>query len=387
MDSLPAADIEKDSYRPTTPLRTANRVNIPDLHHDKLAVALFPIVLDQQPESPAWQQIMLDIQTHIARMREHIHPSDLGFYGHLQSQSKAEEDIVDAIEELRSAKEWPLKVAFERWKSKDPARKDEYCYAIFRKAIAYWYHSMVAQFGPTSISKSRAHFGEKIYWDIGLSFHANMVRQLRPSSVAMQGSLPHAFTMANLVKYHGLQIVWIKDLQLHLKLAVFDDTRVLCIYDDPQCIELLIRTFDEEKSAYKREFLHEILDTLNLLFPPFSSDTMDLLKKEEGMQVHRELFRLRNLDLSDYPMYGERLKHILDIYNGPTTHWWHFLFDRRNKREHFTQLVALWAFVFAFLSLAFGLVSAVYSAMQYQLSIEVACAEFGDHPRLSKHCK
>ena len=60
--------------------------------------------------------------------------------------------------------------------------------------------------------------------------------------------------------------------------------------------------------------------------------------------------------------------------------------DRRNKKEHATQLIALWAFLFAFLSLLFGLISAIYGIKQYDLGIAAACAENGDHPALKGYC-
>jgi hypothetical protein len=94
--------------------------------------------------------------------------------------------------------------------------------------------------------------------------------------------------------------------------------------------------------------------------------------------------RLRSLQ--SFPYFAERLAKLIDIHRGPTTHWWHFLVDRRNKREHATQLIALWAFLFAFLSLVFGLISAIYGIKQYDLGIAAACAENGDHPALRGYC-
>ena len=65
---------------------------------------------------------------------------------------------------------------------------------------------------------------------------------------------------------------------------------------------------------------------------------------------------------------------------------WHFLVDRRNKKEHITQLLAIFAFLFAFFSLLFSLLSAIYAAKQYELGVATACIVNGDHPRLRRYC-
>ena len=233
------------------------------------------------------------------------------------------------------------------------------------------------------------------------SFHRDKTVQENINAIFPSTTLRHTsgtsseieigFTAANLVYFHGVRIKWTPFVNNHLVLETTRDAeRILYFY--PNFDEYLLEV---SRPDNRRRVVVEITATMVLLFPKFDKASEKLLKKIESPQLYDDLHlgiiefgveRLLPRNLDEFPIFGKRLAELLDLYRRPTTHWWHVFVDRRNKKEHATQLIAIWAFVFAFLSLVFGLISAIYGIKQYDLGIAAACADNSDHPALRYYC-
>ena len=203
------------------------------------------------------------------------------------------------------------------------------------------------------------------------------------------GAWPPHLTVANLAKFHALNISWTDSLEKHLTremthgnatLFVFDQWTYLRGFHDPE----------SDFSPFPAGFVREVLDTVLLLFPPNDPTTAMFLKTQNRPDLIINEYRAKQmprvLDRSNYQFFQDRIAGRLDVYNSPTTHWWHFLIDRRNKKEHFTQWLAIWAFLFAFFSLLFGLISVVFTIKQYNLTVVAACIDNPGHPSLRNYC-
>lgn len=204
-----------------------------------------------------------------------------------------------------------------------------------------------------------------------------------PLTTGSAAEIDFSLTAANLAYFYGVKMVWTSFVNHHLELKHEDNgERQLLLFSESTNLSLLhgTRPFTG--------FFEEVFATMHLLFPSGKASRSFLKKTNYPGYISEDSFALssRLRSLHNFPYFAERLAKLIDIHRGPTTHWWHFLVDRRNKREHATQLIALWAFLFAFLSLVFGLISAIYGIKQYALGIAAACAENGDHPALRSYC-
>ncbi|KAK2063094.1 hypothetical protein LY76DRAFT_588802 [Colletotrichum caudatum] len=237
----------------------------------------------------------------------------------------------------------------------------------------------------------------------------------RPTEEACRGlTMGNDFTGANISRFYGVQIEKTDSLDRHLKLVSdrhtphsllslflrfllfkqfpFEQTRIRTVLqvfcDMPVIHTLLLQELDDGSPAcpLPRTLYDEVYGSFRLLFP-----RREHYQKYFGWAVRHKfdyhiLRRDGERDLSRYDVLNARLSALLDLYNSPTIHWWHPLIDRRNKREHFTLWIAIWAFVFGFFSLVTGLVSGIYAVKQYDLGLAAACAESGDHPRMKTYC-
>ncbi|KAK2010656.1 hypothetical protein LZ32DRAFT_660246 [Colletotrichum eremochloae] len=216
-------------------------------------------------------------------------------------------------------------------------------------------------------------------------------------------TLSHDFVGPNISRFYGVQINRTDSLDEHLQLDNFDPSiaappkessiqsgqMTMNVFCDTRVLETLFTEKLDDGSPVcplPRALYFEVSRSFGLLFPKISH-----CETYFGDTVSRNLSLYyftapRERNLSHYNVFKARLSVLLNIYNSPTIHWWHPLVDRRNKREHLTLWIAIWAFLFGVFSLLTGVVSGIYAVKQYDLGLAAACAESGDHPRMRKYC-
>ncbi|KAK2040163.1 hypothetical protein LZ31DRAFT_558118 [Colletotrichum somersetense] len=219
------------------------------------------------------------------------------------------------------------------------------------------------------------------------------------------------FTGANISRFSGVRIKMTDSVDRHLELDINSSSRsshylsilfyvfisrrirrtqtTLKVFCDMEGFLMLFTQKLEDGSPVcplPPTLYYEVYNSLGLLFPKRKH-----FKTYFGKTVARKIpfyfFVIGGeRNLSCYEVFNARLGELLNLYSNPTIHWWHPLIDRRNKREHFTLWIAIWAFLLGFFSLVTGLVSGIYAVKQYDLGLAAACAESGDHPRMKPYC-
>ncbi|KAF6829154.1 hypothetical protein CMUS01_08268 [Colletotrichum musicola] len=119
-----------------------------------------------------------------------------------------------------------------------------------------------------------------------------------------------------------------------------------------------------------------------------SADVSDIEneKTEDAKRAWRLVQEARASERPQFQFFADRLRYVHTLYHTSPDGWWQPLFDRRNREKHLTLVIAVFAFLFAHLSTATGAISATYAVMQYNLAVNMACAEAADTPRLAKYC-
>jgi hypothetical protein len=186
----------------------------------------------------------------------------------------------------------------------------------------------------------------------------------RQRSIAM---FDPAFTATYLVNTCGVRLQWTDDLFSHLN---FDLKRlVLTVYRHKAC--LLSHIDCPQGSPIPQEVMEEVLDTMDLLFPPWDADTKRLLLKER----QQSLFTLgcrksgRTLDVAHYRYFGEALENLIDSFDKTPRTWRQLALDRRNKLEWSAFWVTVMVAVLTIVSIPCNLVQATYSVKAYRVAL------------------
>jgi hypothetical protein len=182
------------------------------------------------------------------------------------------------------------------------------------------------------------------------------------------------FTATYLVNTCGVRLQWTDDILAHLN---FDLKRLtLTVYRHKACI--LGHLDNLQDCPLPRDVLEEILDTMDLLFPPDMATKHLLLK--EGQQsmytlgCHRSS---RVLDVGHYQYFGEALEYLVEAFDKAPRTWRQLALDRRNKLEWSAFWVTIMVAVLTVVSIPCNIVQATYSVKAYH----VALAQGIDTPR------
>ncbi|KAK2031998.1 hypothetical protein LX32DRAFT_691267 [Colletotrichum zoysiae] len=285
--------------------------------------------------------------------------------------------------------------------------------------VYFWFH---VEIEPQDIANQRR-------WSDERSLIENVTSRFPssgPTTEAYRGLIMgHDFTGVNISRFYGVQIKKTDSLDRHLELELVNDSHmpnpawfrscwfiflpftiyyflfkevpfqsrrrrtILHVFCDMKVIDtLLLQKLDDGSPAcpLPPKLYHEVYGSFSLLFPRLKH-SWTYFGWAVSNKVDSRIFRgSGERNLSRYDVFNARLSALLDLYNSPTIHWWHPLIDRRNKREHFTLWIAIWAFIFGFFSMVTGLMSGIYAVKQYDLGLAAACAESGDHPRMKTYC-
>ena len=116
-------------------------------------------------------------------------------------------------------------------------------------------------------------------------------------------------------------------------------------------------------------FLEDTERTLSLLFPPANVETSRRIRRiseKEGVDIEAAINDHASFDLSNYPFWQERLRHVQRVYDKTKPkrikQWY---FDRRDRVEWSTFWIAVVVFL---LTLFFGIISSVTGILQVYAS-------------------
>ncbi|KAK1990351.1 hypothetical protein LX36DRAFT_414158 [Colletotrichum falcatum] len=347
-----------------------------------------------------WNEHLQNLIELVYRFRKGVMTSG-GFRLSPLSVEGAVEAITSTIKLVRAFPEEPWRIMLERLHPLQETSGLE-THHLAACVVYFWFRVRMMPYefasnGPWSHERSLVH---------------NVVSRFPGPAPAVEAgfgqTLSHDFTGPNISRFYGIRIQRTDSLDRHLELDNHDpsigitrkryfvqkrDLRrkhpTLRVFCDTPALETLFREeLDDGSPAcpMPRALYRDVSNSFGILFPRPA-----LCAAYFGDAAARDLSwgyysSARERNLARYDRFRARLGVLLDVYNSPTVHWWHPLVDRRNKREHFTLWIAIWAFVFGFLSLLTGLVSGVYAVKQYDLGLAAACAESGDHPRMKSYC-
>jgi hypothetical protein len=194
--------------------------------------------------------------------------------------------------------------------------------------------------------------------------------QLPPQKVA--ATIDPAFTATYLVSTCGVRLQWTDDILTHLN---FDLKRlVLTVYRHKAC--LLAHLDHPQGCSISKEILEEILDTMDLLFPPSEMATKHLLMKEGQQSLYTLGCRRGNrvLDIAHYQYFGEALEHLVESFDKVPRTWRQLAFDRRNKLEWSAFWITVLVGILTLVSIPCNIIQATYSVKAYH----IALAQGGD---------
>lgn len=174
------------------------------------------------------------------------------------------------------------------------------------------------------------------------------------------------FTAIYLVKTCGVRLQWTDDILAHLN---FDLRRLtLTVYRHKACIR---GHLDGPRGCpIRNDFLEEILDTMDLLFPPWDDSTKRLLLQEGQQSLYTLGCRRgdRVLDVGHYQYFGEVLERIFESFNKSRT-WRQLAFDRRNKLDWSAFWVTVMVAVLTIVSIPCNIIQATYSVKAYRVAL------------------
>lgn len=225
-------------------------------------------------------------------------------------------------------------------------------------------HSVDIYVGPISRGD------EPIDWPDDMTLDQLLSGQFRSySQISVQrepARLDPAFTAAYLVNICNVRLHWTDDMAAHLR---FDPTRkVLTIYRHKAC--LIAHLEKREGCPIPAEVPEEILDTMDLLFPPWDSATQQLLRKEKQQSISTLGCRtsVRNLDLAYYKCFRDRLEELAESFEKLRT-WKQLAFDRRNKLEWAAFWVTMMVGLLTVISIPCNIIQATYSVKAYHVAL------------------
>lgn len=176
-----------------------------------------------------------------------------------------------------------------------------------------------------------------------------------------------ATTIAYLVNTCGMRLAWTDDMASHLK---FDIKHLeLTVYRHKAC---LISHLDGAANCpIPREVMEEILDTMDLLLPPWDDATNQLLHKEGQQSIYTLGCRKGRpeLDAARYQYFGDQLEYIFDAFDRTPRTWKQLALDRRNKLEWSAFWVTVMVAVLTLVSIPCNIIQATYSVKAYNVAL------------------
>jgi hypothetical protein len=175
------------------------------------------------------------------------------------------------------------------------------------------------------------------------------------------------FTATYLVGTCGVRLQWTDDILNHLN---FDVCRLtLHVYRHKACV---LGHLDGPKNCpLRKDVLEEVLDTMDLLFPPWDLSTKQLLLKEGQQSLYTLGCRRSNRDLhaGHYQYFGEALEHLFETFDKAPRTWRQLAFDRRNKLEWSAFWVTVMVAILTVVSIPCNIIQATYSVKAYQVTL------------------
>lgn len=225
-------------------------------------------------------------------------------------------------------------------------------------------HTSDIQVGPISAGDIPIDWAQ----DVSLNelFRRRFGRCVQTHGQKESARLHHAFTGVYLVNTCGMRLRWTDDIAAHL---VFDPRRnKLTIYRHKACLNSHL--MKQQDCPIPRDVLEEVLDTLDLLFPPFDVATQHLLDKEGQQSLYTLGCRRsnRSLDLGYYQYFGEKLEYLAEAFDSPRT-WRQLALDRRNKLEWSAFWVTVMVAILTVISIPCNIIQATYSVKGYYVAV------------------
>jgi hypothetical protein len=176
-----------------------------------------------------------------------------------------------------------------------------------------------------------------------------------------------AFTATYLTSNCGLSLRWTDDITNHLS---FDSKNcILTVYRHKAC--LLSHLANRQGCPIRADVLEEMLDTMDLLFPPLMHATKALLRKEHQESIfslgcHRSH---RLLELEHYKYFGHALSELMHAFDKTPRTWKQLAFDRRNKLEWSAFWVTVMVGLLTVISIPCNIIQATYSVKSYHVAL------------------
>ncbi|KAF2827039.1 hypothetical protein CC86DRAFT_350288 [Ophiobolus disseminans] len=218
---------------------------------------------------------------------------------------------------------------------------------------------------PISAGDVPLDWGERVSLEQLLQAHIGESSRLQRQPNTTK--LDPAFTATFLINTCGLRLRWSDDIANHLK---FDPNRfVLTVYRHRACLVSHLR--NHQGCPIPKEVLEEMLETMDLLFPPFDLATRRLLAKE-GQQL---LYTLgchkssRILDIAHYQYFGHTLEELMQAFDKTPRTWKQLAFDRRNKLEWSAFWVTVMVGILTLVSIPCNIIQATYSVKAYNVAL------------------
>lgn len=174
------------------------------------------------------------------------------------------------------------------------------------------------------------------------------------------------FTAAYLVNTCGMKLKWTDDMSQHLFLDL--KRTVLTVYRHKVC--LIGHLAEPQGCPFPEEFLEEIIDTFNILFPFGDRDTGELLKREGQRSIYTlgSCSRRRNLELMRYQYFGASLERLIEAFEKAPRTWKQLALDRTNKLEWSAFWVTAMVAILTVISIPCNIIQATYSVKAYRLA-------------------
>jgi hypothetical protein len=235
---------------------------------------------------------------------------------------------------------------------------------------------------------------EFISWEDGLAlrgliescFSGPKADNAKTGPLSGEEIIPRHFTAAYLVKNYRWKFRWTHSLTEHLKIDWAN--KIIHIYEHK--VWLLNHLQHISDCPIPAEALVEAIDTLNLLFPPYSRET----KKFVGSQSrHFGALGLGGRQESHYKFWYTSLAHLRTELQAPPYGWRRLLLHQGT--ENLMQLLTFWVTVglLAILTIIFGGIASYFSfkqyelaLLQYQLSLLQACLSPGANESMPEFC-
>ncbi|KAF6794627.1 hypothetical protein CSOJ01_13644 [Colletotrichum sojae] len=241
----------------------------------------------------------------------------------------------------------------------------------------------------------------RAYWKPGTSLRtiASESLQSGASGVLRDQPIEHRLTMSYLAAYYGYEVIWIHSLNDHLEV----DRKLKTVKVFQHKIWLAAHFEPNDRLITPNEAICEALDTLNLLFPHSDRRTESFLEeRDRPFYSLGYLRRDRNLNLSCYPIWGNKIQELLEVMKGRRSGLWQFLPSphQLNMLESANFWIAVFVAGLAVISFVFGIFAVIYAKesldiskeslrlteLEYRLSLVQACSDPESAPLLPDWC-